>query len=178
MLREFRNETGTHAIEVYYDYTWSIRDIIEMYDSIDVLYNHRRYTLGNIVVNPGEFSNEEEMINWIKEVHDAKTIVPLYAYEHGDITVSTSKFTCPWDSGQVGWIISKNENDDKMCNGLAKDMDMCLNNNIYRIHLVKINKCDFEHEHREIIDSVGGIFDDSDDYTWCLTEGKWHFPDF
>ena len=30
--------------------------------------------------------------------------LPLYLYDHGDITMSTSRFTCPWDSGQVGFI--------------------------------------------------------------------------
>lgn len=31
----------------------------------------------------------------------------LYLYDHGDITISTSPFSCPWDSGQVGYIIAK-----------------------------------------------------------------------
>lgn len=31
-------------------------------------------------------------------------ILPLYLYDHGSITMSTGAFSCPWDSGQVGWI--------------------------------------------------------------------------
>lgn len=31
-------------------------------------------------------------------------ILPLYLYDHSGITMSTSSFSCPWDSGQVGWI--------------------------------------------------------------------------
>lgn len=31
-------------------------------------------------------------------------ILPLYLYDHSGITMSTGKFSCPWDSGQVGWI--------------------------------------------------------------------------
>lgn len=31
-------------------------------------------------------------------------ILPLHLYEHSGITMSTSRFSCPWDSGQVGWI--------------------------------------------------------------------------
>jgi len=30
--------------------------------------------------------------------------LPLYLYDHGGITMSTSAFGCAWDSGQVGWI--------------------------------------------------------------------------
>jgi len=31
-------------------------------------------------------------------------ILPLYLYDHSGITISTSSFSCPWDSGQVGYI--------------------------------------------------------------------------
>jgi len=31
-------------------------------------------------------------------------ILPLYLYDHSGITMSTSRFSCPWDSGQVGFI--------------------------------------------------------------------------
>jgi len=30
--------------------------------------------------------------------------LPLYLYDHSGITMSTSPFSCRWDSGQVGWI--------------------------------------------------------------------------
>lgn len=29
---------------------------------------------------------------------------PLYLYDHGGITMKTTPFSCPWDSGQVGMI--------------------------------------------------------------------------
>lgn len=35
--------------------------------------------------------------------------LPLYIYEHGGITMSTSGFSCPWDSGQAGWIYTTKE---------------------------------------------------------------------
>lgn len=31
-------------------------------------------------------------------------LLPLYLYDHSGITMSTAPFSCPWDSGQVGWI--------------------------------------------------------------------------
>lgn len=31
-------------------------------------------------------------------------LLPLYLYDHSGITMSTTGFSCPWDSGQVGWI--------------------------------------------------------------------------
>jgi len=31
-------------------------------------------------------------------------VLPLFLYDHGGITMSTGRFSCPWDSGQVGYI--------------------------------------------------------------------------
>jgi hypothetical protein len=39
------------------------------------------------------------------QIIDEKAIVlPLYLYDHSGITMATTPFSCPWDSGQVGWI--------------------------------------------------------------------------
>src|SRR5690606_13075957 len=35
---------------------------------------------------------------------DQAIILPLYLYDHSGITMSTTPFSCPWDSGQVGYI--------------------------------------------------------------------------
>lgn len=31
-------------------------------------------------------------------------MLPLYLYDHSGITISTGPFSCPWDSGQIGYI--------------------------------------------------------------------------
>lgn len=37
-------------------------------------------------------------------LHDSIAIcLPLYLYDHSGITISHGKFSCSWDSGQVGW---------------------------------------------------------------------------
>jgi len=37
-------------------------------------------------------------------------MLPLFLYDHSGITMSTGAFSCPWDSGQVGWIyVSKDK---------------------------------------------------------------------
>ena len=36
-------------------------------------------------------------------------ILPLYLYDHSGITMSTGRFSCPWDSSQVGWIYADAE---------------------------------------------------------------------
>jgi hypothetical protein len=44
-----------------------------------------------------------ELIELVGDM-EGMTILPLYLYDHSGITMNTSGFSCPWDSGQVGWI--------------------------------------------------------------------------
>lgn len=46
-----------------------------------------------------------------QEVLDENLIIlPLYLYDHSGISMSTGAFSCPWDSGQVGFIYCTMEN--------------------------------------------------------------------
>ena len=39
---------------------------------------------------------------------NAFIVLPIYMYDHSGITISVNPFSCPWDSGQIGFIyISK-----------------------------------------------------------------------
>ena len=60
---------------------------------------HSRYALGDkhCYRTPAEFNADPERKN------DALAL-PLYLYDHSGITISTEPFSCPWDSGQVGFI--------------------------------------------------------------------------
>lgn len=58
---------------------------------------HRNYKLGD----PHDFKSPSE---FLQEVGDIAVMLPLYLYDHSGITISTSSFSCLWDSGQVGWI--------------------------------------------------------------------------
>lgn len=41
-------------------------------------------------------------IRWAKETQGARVVLPLYLMDHSGISMRTSAFSCPWDSGQVG----------------------------------------------------------------------------
>lgn len=47
--------------------------------------------------------NNHEMIKLLEE-SGRFVMLPLYLYDHSGITMSSAPFSCPWDSGQVGWI--------------------------------------------------------------------------
>lgn len=62
---------------------------------------HRRYNLGD----KHDFADPESFDEWREEHEDEiAAILPLYLYDHSGITMSTGRFSCPWDSGQVGYI--------------------------------------------------------------------------
>lgn len=37
-------------------------------------------------------------------IRKKNVVLPVHLYDHSGLTVSTRPFSCPWDSGQVGWI--------------------------------------------------------------------------
>lgn len=84
---------------------------------------HRRYTLGDEQpkVSPSEYTYalaravDDTLPSWgdatdadAQRAHEVFTAqylsLPLYLYDHSGITMSTTPFSCPWDSGQVGFI--------------------------------------------------------------------------
>ena len=50
----------------------------------------------------------DELQELVQEM-DGMVILPLYLYDHSGITMNTTGFSCPWDSGQVGWIYAHEE---------------------------------------------------------------------
>ena len=58
---------------------------------------HSRYNLGDkhnfTLESAREFSRRKDII-----------CLPLFLYDHSGITINTTGFSCPWDSGQVGFI--------------------------------------------------------------------------
>lgn len=49
-----------------------------------------------------------DLLELMQELRDC-VILPLYLYDHGGITMNTGGFSCPWDSGQVGWIFTDSD---------------------------------------------------------------------
>lgn len=95
------------------------------------------------------------------------TRLPLYAYIHSGETISTTPFSCPWDSGQYGEAfitkekarseygvkrISKQlvEKMNKIIEGEVETLDQRLQNDVYGFSVVD--------DDGEVIDSCGGFY--------------------
>ena len=138
---------------------------------------HKRYCLGdsNLPFASSEFDSWAEMEGYIWKELDAAVVLPLFLYDHSGITMNTTGFSCPWDSGRVGFIYVtkdkvKNEYGVKR---LTKDIlarvnkallnevetyDQYLTGDVYGYEIVKLNKCDQGHTHEEHEDSCSGFF--------------------
>jgi len=67
---------------------------------------HGRYSLGdqNHGIDPDQFKGWGKMREYIGQELNAYVILPIYMYDHSGITIRTTPFSCPWDSGQIGFI--------------------------------------------------------------------------
>ncbi len=120
---------------------------------------HRRYNLGD--------ENEYCLEDYSKACNDKNRIVlPLYLYDHSGLTISTTPFSCPWDSGLLGWIEVTKEKirEEFHCKRITKNTLKCvkghlkhevslydnyLKGEVYRFNIIN---------DEEVIESVGGYF--------------------
>lgn len=66
---------------------------------------HKKYNLGDKTdLKSEDFNGWDEIETYLKNDLKAVIILPLYLYDHSGITIATSPFSCPWDSGRVGLI--------------------------------------------------------------------------
>lgn len=64
-----------------------------------IAYCSDRYTLGT------EHVSRDRLDEIAAGIEDGSLIgLPVYAYVHSGATISTSPFSCPWDSGQCGFV--------------------------------------------------------------------------
>jgi hypothetical protein len=108
-------------------------------------------------------------------LEDNYIILPVYMYEHSGIALSTGSFSCPWDSGQVGYIyVSKEkvieEYGDWTAETVAKASKQLENEVETYSQFVNGEVYGFiiEDKDGEYVDSCWGFFG----YDFCLEEAK------
>jgi hypothetical protein len=88
---------------------------------------HKRKNLGDDnSLSHGGFSSWEDIETYLREERGAIVVLPVYMYDHSGISLSTSPFSCPWDSGQIGFIYTtRAKADEYMVEGeeIAKCLD-------------------------------------------------------
>jgi len=155
-------------------------------------YWHRNYILGD-VDGSKEYQYDQDMFWYdlagiedtdnvsldkaIELAHKKNVILPLYLYDHSGITMSTSSFSCQWDSGQVGFIHISHEKIRKefSCKRVSAKMreriEGYLKNEVQtfddfitgNVHWFSITREDADGEEIDI-DSCGGYYGSDDGY--------------
>lgn len=71
---------------------------------------HKRYILGDRghTYDCNDYESWDELEADIIRTEKPAALLPVYMYDHSGVTINTTGFSCPWDSGQIGFIfISK-----------------------------------------------------------------------
>lgn len=124
-----------------------------------------------------------------RKVEKFYVVLPLYVYEHSGMTMNTSGFSCPWDSGQVGFIYvsydvaekeygypemklprSHADKYKRIVESLKAEVetyDQYLTGSVYGFIVEKLTY-DFEKP-------VGEVDEDDDDLPWEQTDSCWGF---
>ena len=147
---------------------------------------HGKYELGDKHdYDHRDYEGWDEMEAAIIKNEKAAVILPLYLYDHSGITISTSPFGCPWDSGQIGFVfVSKTkllkefggkvvtqklkEKATKILKGEVETYDQFITGDVYGYKISKVTVCSEGHEHTEKVDSCWGFYGDD----CCMEEAE------
>ena len=107
---------------------------------------HNRYTLGDKHnYRESDYRSWKELKRAIESSERVAMIETLYLYDHSGIKISTSPFSCRWDSGQIGYVYMTQETKEKnalsdqgMRDQLTNEIEAYnrfLNGEIYSYHI-------------------------------------------
>jgi hypothetical protein len=147
-----------------------------------IAYKHGRYTLGEeemsdpidwletmLNLNPKYVYSNDRLTELEDKFFEKYIGHKIYLYDHSGISVSTKPFSCPWDSGQVGYIyVSKEKVREEYgvkrispelrtkilsyLDGEIETFNQYLNNDVYGFTI--------EDEEGNVLESVGGFYGD------------------
>ena len=141
-------------IEYWYDeYSESPRN----WDNVGkMICFHKNYDLGD----KHDFNSPDDLMDFLNDNKNDLVYLPIYAYEHGGITISTAPFSCRWDSGQVG-VIYAYKDKLKECGYKTDDeIEYVLNNEVKTFDDYCRGKCHgftLYDDEGEMLESVGGF---------------------
>lgn len=144
---------------------------------------HNRYDLGDKhKYNHKDYNNWDGLKRAIIRNENPCVILPIYMYDHSGITINTTGFSCPWDSGRIGFIFASKEKvrkefgvkriDSKLKTrveeqliGEVETYDQFLRGDVYGFEILD--------ENDNHIDSGWGYYDEDE----CMVEAELNVPE-
>lgn len=186
-------ENDQAILTIYHDDTAS--DPREEFDNLGhMICWHSRYCLGDkhnyneprtfLEILAFQYEESDNEVDYYEKSNDElldiiqenAVILPLFLYAHSGITMNTGGFSCPWDSGQVGYIyVTKEEvveeygdfskenqtKAKKVLEAEVKTYDQYLTGDVYGFVLEQKKDCgSCGHIEKEQVDSCWGFYGD------------------
>ena len=103
IIESYKNKFNSKIINITQD---DYHDNPRSWDNLaEMVCFHKRYDLGDSHdLRHEDFNSWEEIEAYLRDTEDIIAIKPLYLYDHSGLSISTSPFSCRWDSGQIGFI--------------------------------------------------------------------------
>lgn len=143
------------------------------YDHADILHTwHDKYTIGgkddeNNQSKPDSPEEYKELTS-----HFA-VFLPVFMMDHSNVSISTTPYSCPWDSGQVGVIgltqkaLKEESWDEPRAKAYLKssveELNQFMQGRVYRYNLEEFDTTIADYE---TIDSLSGIYAEDIDDAW------------
>ena len=105
---------------------------------------HNRYKIGDETdLKSSDFSSWEELESYLYKEENALIVIPIFMYDHSGLWINTTGFSCPWDSGQIGYLYASKEKIRKEynCKRISKKLKelvkeiLCSEVNLYNDYL-------------------------------------------
>lgn len=104
------NVEGDHAVLVVRDENPESPREWDNFGTLIASHRNYDYTDGGAALPKGrEFSGWEEIEQYLRKERGAVALLPVYAYIHSGITINTTGFSCPFESGRLGVIYTTRE---------------------------------------------------------------------
>lgn len=99
------------GIEIHHNSGYFLGDNSFCGDSVDYLLGLLDFTEKQIEILEKKFDSIycNDCLEYLLNRLESKAILPVYVYEHSGSAISTSPFSCRWDSGQIGFIYVANK---------------------------------------------------------------------
>ena len=158
-MRKFFNKKENLVLSIEHDDNFNPREDLDHIGKMICF--HKRYNLGDKHnLNSSDFEDWDDVEEYIKTHFNATIILPIYMIDHSGLSISTQKFSCPWDSGQIGFIYMT---EDNLLENFENDVNLaknCLNAEIEEHDLYLRGEVYFykieDSECVNLIDSCGG----------------------
>jgi hypothetical protein len=144
-------------------------------DAVRLVKFSRRNGTSDTACERGErspFKEPGDVLTWAKA--NRFIVYPVFKYEHGNVAYKTSPFSCPWDSGQAGYLLldrkewpRRGKKSDTYAKAVLESYTSWCNGEVYGFVI--------EDEDGEVLGSCWGFIGEID---YCLEEGisaaEWH----